>query len=198
MSSKVMYYILLAATILLGLGVIGVGYVSNSVLTSKSADLSKLKATAQVTDDLQSSLAKDRADIKKYSELNTIAQTIVPQDKDQSETVREIVKIANESGIARLASITFPASQLGANAKGSADSLSQLTPVKGINGVYLLPITVTVNSSNPVSYNQFMTFLRKLENNRRTAQISDISIKPDGKNQKLLSFSLVVNEYIKP
>jgi Tfp pilus assembly protein PilO len=198
MSSKVMYYILLAVTILLGLGVLGVGYGANMILSDKSADLSKLKATAQVTNDLQTSLAKDRADIKKYSELNIIAQTIVPQDKDQSETVREIVKIANQSGIARLASITFPASQLGANAKGSADSLSQLTPVKGINGVYLLPITVTVNASNPVTYDQFMTFLRRLENNRRTAQISDISIKPDSKNQRLLSFSLVVNEYIKP
>lgn len=198
MSSKVMYYVLLAATILLGIGVIGVGYGANAILTEKSTELSKLKATSQVTNDLQTSLAKDRADIKKYSELNIIAQTIVPQDKDQSETVREIVKIANESGIARLASITFPASQLGANARGTTDSLSQLTPVKGINGVYLLPITVTVNASNPVTYDQFMTFLRKLENNRRTAQISDISIKPDTKNQRLLSFSLVVNEYIKP
>lgn len=198
MTSKIMYYILLAAVVLLGVGVIGVGYGANVILTSKSAELSKLKANAQVTQELQTSLAKDRADIKKYGELNVIAQTIVPQDKDQSETVREIVKIANESGIARLASITFPASQLGATTTRNADSLSQLTPVKGISGVYLLPITVTVDSGSPVTYGQFMSFLKKLESNRRTAQISDITIKPDNKNPKLISFSLVINEYIKP
>ncbi len=198
MNSKKVFFVLLAVVIILGIGVVAVGYEANAILTQKSTTLSKLKADALVSDELQQSLVKDKADIKKYSELNIIAQTIVPQDKDQSETVREVVKIATDSGIAQLTAITFPASQLGANALGSTDALSQLTPVKGIPGVYLLPITVSVDSSNQIAYAQFMAFLQKLENNRRTAQISDITIKPDQSNTNVLSFSLVINEYIKP
>lgn len=198
MSSKSLFYILLALVIVLGVGVVGVGYGANKVLEQKSASLSKLKAESQVTSQLQTALKKDKADIAKYSELNSIAKAIVPQDKDQSETVREIVNIASQSGIAQLSSITFPASELGNKIKTQTGGLSQVTPVTGISGVYLLPITISVDTSNEISYSQFITFLRNLENNRRTSQISDIAIKPDQQNTNRLSFSLVVNEYIKP
>jgi hypothetical protein len=198
MSPKKLYYVLLGTVIALSLGVIGVGYGADKLLTSKANELSKLKAQAQVAEELQSSLTKNKADIKRYEQLNLIAKTIVPQDKDQSQATREIVKLANDSGISKLTSVTFPASDLGAVGKNATGAVSQATPVKGISGVYLIPITVSVDQSVAVPYDRFIAFLTKLEQNRRTAQISDISIKPDSKNPNMVAFTLVINEYIKP
>ncbi len=205
MNAKKLYYVLLGSVFALSLGVLGTGYAANALLTSKSHHLSKVKAESESAQSLQTLLQKNKSDLTRYKELNEIAKAVVPQDKDQAQTVREIVNIAKASGINNLTSITFPASSLGAAtatgtpvAKSTTGGLTQVTPVKGISGVYILPITLTVDQSHPVTYSQFITFLEKLEQNRRTAQVSDITLKPDPKNLNSLSFSLVVNEYIKP
>ena len=199
MDSKKLSLVLAGVASLLGLGLFASVFFANKLLTSKSIELSKLKAQSQVADELQISLRKNKADISKYDSLNKIAKAVVPQDKNQAQTVSEIVKIANDSGITKLTSITFPASTLGGTSATKAQSsLTQVTPVKGIAGVYLLPITITQDSNNAVRYAQFITFLQKLENNRRTAQVSSISITPDAKNPNNISFTLIVNEYIKP
>lgn len=199
MEAKKLHYVLIAGTVVLGVLFFASGILANTILTKKSQELSKLKAQSEVTLELQNTIKKDKADIAKYSDLNNIAKAVVPQDKNQAQTVGEIVNIANESGIGNLSSITFPASTLGGNGKASTtNNLTQVTPVSGISGVYLLPITVTQNPSNPVPYSRFITFLQKLENNRRTAQVSAINIQPDSKNPNNISFTLTVNEYIKP
>jgi hypothetical protein len=195
MDTKKLNYLLIAATAMLAIALFGSGMIANRILTNKSVQLSKLKAESQVTSDLQDVIKKDKADIAKYSDLNTIAQSVVPQDKDQAQTVSEIVKIANESKIAKLSSITFPASTLGS--PGSS-SITQVTAVTGIPGVYLLPITITQDTSSAIPYSQFITFLQKLENNRRTSQVTAINIQPDSKTPQNISFTLTVNEYIKP
>lgn len=202
MTSKKMFYVLLSVVIVLGIAIFGSAYAANAVLTGKTAALSKLKARGQVVDDLQIALIRNKTDIKTYTELNKIAKAIVPQDKDQTQTVREIVKIAEESGIPRLTSVTFPASTLGAlgsaTAANATSGITQVTPITGMKGVYALPITVTNGQNDLVTYSRFMTFLTGLENNRRTAQVTNIVITPDGTNANLISFSLIVNEYIKP
>jgi len=203
MTAKKLYYLLLAAVFVLALGILGVGYAADVVLTSRAAKLSKLKAESEATQSLQTLLQKNKADLVRYKELNEIAKAVVPQDKDQAQTVREVVKIAKESGISGLSSVTFPASTLGGATTGptapsTTAGLTQVTPVKGISGVYMLPITITVEQPHAVTYSQFTAFLQKLEQNRRTAQVSDISLKPDPLRLNSLSFSLVLNEYIKP
>lgn len=199
MNAKKLSYLLIALTVILTGVLLSTGFMANKVLTAKSAELSKLKAESQVTSDLQTAIKKDKADIAKYAELNKIAQSVVPQDKDQAQTVGEIVRIANASGISKLSSITFPASTLGgAGATKTGGGLTQVTPVQGISGVYILPITITQSPSDSVSYSQFITFLQKLENNRRTSQVSAVNLTPDATNPSKVSFTLTVNEYIKP
>lgn len=199
MDHRKVNYLLIATAVICSLGLLGSGFAANMLLGRKSAELSKLKAKTQVAEDLQLSLKKSKADIAKYSELNTIARTIVPQDKNQAQTIDEITKLANESGIKRLGSITFPASTLGGAGGAKAQKgLTQVLPSKTIPGVYVLPITIMQPATNSVSYTQFLTFLKKLENNRRTALISSINIQPDTNNPGSLSFTLIINEYIKP
>jgi hypothetical protein len=199
MNSRHVSFIFIGLLVLLGLGILFGAYEANKVLESHSATLAGLKAANQAATNERTQLAKDKKDIKQYDELNTIARSVVPQDKDQAEAVREIVNLAAESGINQLGSITFPPSTLGGgkNIKTSAGP-TQVTPVKGIAGVYDLQITVQQPDNSQVPYNNFTTFLKKLEQNRRTAQVTSIVVKPNPKSPSLVSFTLVIDEFIKP
>lgn len=57
--------------------------------------------------------------------------------------MREIVKIAEDSGILQLSSITFPSSTLGVNGVAKTPSLTQLTAVSGMSG-YILFLSLSV------------------------------------------------------
>ena len=201
MKAKQLYYVLLACLALVGIGFLGVAYGTNSLLGGQATKLSKARADSAALDNLQTSLAKNKQDIARYGELNKIAETVVPQDKDQAEAVREIVNLASQSGISKLSSITFPSSTLGAVGRGVASAsgnLTQLIPVKGLSGVYDLQITVSQTSGSEVPYDRLTSFLAKLEQNRRTAQVSSITVQPKSDSPNLVAFTLIIDEYIKP
>jgi len=196
MNAKRLFFVLLAS---LGLMLFGIGaatYAISTMLTSRSTQLASSKASVEQLTSQQNGIAKSKQDIAEYAELETIAKTIVPQDKDQAEAVRQIVKIASASGVT-LTSITFPSSDLG-NAKGGSSNLSQLVPVENIAGVYDLQISLGNNASNPVTFNQLNNFLRGLENNRRTAIVGSINIQPQQDNPNQIVFTLIINTFIKP
>lgn len=215
MNAKRLNLALTAVIAILALALVIGAYEINSVLTTKSAKLTSLKAKKLAADQQAISLKKAKKDIQKYAALNKIAKSVVPEDKDQAEAVREIVNIAAANNVS-LSAINFPASSLGqlaptaavptsssatvktAKPGSSARSLSQLVPVKNISGIYQLPITVVGDPNNPVQYTEFISFLNALENNRRTAQVSAITLSPDVKNHNRLTFTLTLNEYIKP
>jgi hypothetical protein len=207
MNSKRLNWLLMGIVALLILGLLGGAYGVNSLLVKHANSLTSLKAKNQALEQEKLALAKAKQDIKKYSELEKITKTVVPEDKSQAEAVREIVNIASDNSIV-LGSITFPASTLGTGVGGKATTpapvnsktagLSQLTPVKNIPGVYQLQIVVNSDPDHPVPYNRFIAFLDDLEHNRRTAQVSSITLQPDPNNRTNLSFNLTLNEYIKP
>jgi hypothetical protein len=218
MNSKRLYLVLIGVIGLLFVAMLAGVYGANSLLSSRALKLTDLKAKSMALDRERISLIKAKQDVKKYSELHTITQSVVPEDKNQAEAVREIVKIAAANNIS-LAAINFPASSLGnitaatttpapavappstaasSAASAKASALSQLLAVKNIPGVYQLIITVQGEPTHPVPYNKFISFLSDLEHNRRTAQVSTITIQPDPNNQNLLTFTLGLNEYIKP
>lgn len=198
MDSKKLHMILAGLLVLLGIGLLVSAREANSLLQSKSNALASLKASDQAATAQKSQLAKDKRDIATYTQLNNIARSVVPQDKDQAQAVRQIVNLASQSGIQQLSSVTFPASTLGGAKLKTPNGLTQVTPVKSIPGVYDLQITITQNNSAEVPYSAFTTFLKKLEMNRRTAQVSSISVEPDQKNANMVSFTLVIDEFIKP
>jgi hypothetical protein len=224
MSSKRLHTVLIATLVLLFVGLLGGAYGINKLLISEANKLLVLKAKSQALTQEQTSLNQAKKDIKRYDNLNKIAQAVVPQDKNQAEAVREIVNIAATNGVT-LAAINFPASTLGNLPSGAAApaasssaspgtsaapapaastasnktaNLSQLTALKNIPGVYQLPITINNDSAHPVPYDRFSSFLSDLEHNRRTSQVQTISIQPDSKNRGYITFSLTLSEYIKP
>ncbi len=191
--AKTTYYILLGVIVL---AIIAVGvavYSSTNMLQKKSQDVRKARLRNAVVEQNQTILRKAKADIEHYKDLAKVASEIVPQDKDQTQTVREISNLAAQQGVI-LGAITFPASSLG----DPKATLSQLTPVKGIAGVYILPITVRSDAKIPSDYANFIKFLDALEHNRRTALVVGIDLQPQEKKPNKVFFTLTIQEYIKP
>jgi len=184
-----------------------------SALGTKSSKMVELKAQSETADAQLSSLETSKKEVEKYSYFKTIAESVIPSDKNQAATVVEIFKIANASGIS-IKSITFPTSNLGlrtavtssqdATSSSAAQSaITQAKPVSGIPGLYSLELTITPESgtevppSKQVTYPKMLDFLRRIENNRHTAQITQVNIQPAGEGQSL-TFTLQINIFIKP
>lgn len=187
-------YFVLAGLLGIAFAVLLLGaYAATMILQTRAQSVRDARLEVMVLEEKQRQLTKARADVKKYQGLADIARHIVPQDKDQAQTVREIVNIAEQNGI-KLGAITFPTSSLG----DKKAQFSQLTPVTGLSGVLSLEITVQSDSSSPATFPNFLAFLDALEHNRRTALVTGISLTPDSASANRLSFTLTLNEYVKP
>src|SRR6266540_2046917 len=114
LNPKRFYYLLLVTVGLAIVLLLAGAYVGNSLLKTKSKDVASNRKKSMVLEEKQRQLNKAKADIKKYQDLAAIAKDIVPQDKDQAQTIREVVNIASANGI-KLGTITFPVSSLGDN-----------------------------------------------------------------------------------
>ncbi len=214
MNHQRIYYALISLLLICLVGSIGATYEMSSLLTNQSKQLTSAQSQINSLNIKQLRLINAKSEIKKYSSLYTIAQSVVPQNKDQTQTIRQIVNIANANNIV-LGSITFPTSNLGTTTGSSTQvttpsiaatlpinnpNLSQLTQVPTIPGVYILPITITSSAQygQLASFSQFINFLQGLENNRQTAQITSLLITPNSQNGNLVSFTISLNIYIKP
>lgn len=207
--SKTFRLILGIVFILLGIGFFVITFQGISILEKKSNDMVQLKTQSQTAQNQLNSLQIAKKEVQKYSYFKTVANSVIPSDKNQAEAVLEIYQMANESGIA-IQSVTFPASSLGATVAQSATgtgatqaALTQAKPVIGIPGLYSLELTITPQSGNgvpasqQVTYAKMLTFLKLIEGDRRTAQITQIGIQPAQDNSNL-SFVLGINIFIKP
>lgn len=202
MTAKRLFYGLLGGVGLIILAVALTVFYGNQMLVKQNKRLADTKLQLANLDSVQSSLVTAKRDIEQYSVIEQIAKTVVPQEKDQARTVREIVKIADESGIS-ISGISFASSSLGTVGKAktpaaaAGTTTTQTEKVEGLTGVEKLPITITSDSDKPVSYKNFLLFLEKLEQNRRTSQVADVNIQPNSDNRNFLNFSLKINVYIK-
>ncbi len=212
MTPKKAFFITLGSLVFVVILTIGGVVMGTSLLKKKSAELVELKLQDKLIEEQQIALIQANKDIEKYEELESIAKAIVPQDKDQAKTVRELTAIAEQSRI-KINSITFPDSSLGtaqaapaptttsdgatpAPPKVQTPAISQVKPVSGINGLYELEVTIAVNQIAP-TFNQLIDFLGRLEQNRRTAHVTAISINP-GPNRNLVEFDLTMSVFVKP
>lgn len=204
---------------LLALGTVASVVVGNMYLEKQASKLNELKVEDRVLEEQQTALKQAKKDLEKYAELEKVAKTIVPQDKDQAKAVLEIIEIAKASGIS-IKSISFPTSNLGSkpaapqsntnSAEGGESKpaqektapISQAKPVEGITGVYSLEMNIVPegDAASPISYYQFLDFLGRLENNRRTAQVTQIKVVPQGKSKdsSFVTFTLTINIFVKP
>lgn len=202
MTPKRFYYIMFFLSGLIFIALLGSVFAGNYLLEKQSERLRHVKAESRATDTQKVSLAKAKNDIEQYAEINEISKSVVPQDKNQAKTVREINQIASESGI-KLDQISFQNSTLGQSSSSRSGSsktklpaITQVQPVPGIKNVFSLEVIIA-SSSDPIPYYKFLEFLERLENNRRTAHVTSISISPVSAGSDV-TFSLKLNAYLKP
>lgn len=193
LNAKKLYFVLCGVVLLFGAALFAVAYGADVFLRQRSNAVRESLIEVRSLERQQQDLQRTRQDIAKYKELSEIAAAIVPRDKDQTPTVREIANFADANNVV-LGAITFPKSSLGA--VGSTDA--QLTAVPGISGTYTLTLTVRSDSNAKPLYQDFLRFIEALEQNRRTALVRSIVITPDTNNPGRVDFLLTIDEYIKP
>jgi hypothetical protein len=220
-----------ARNLLLGLLSLGllifiiISFVGISMLGKKSQAMVDLKIKSATIDAQLINLAQAKKDVEKYRSFNDIAASVIPKDKNQVQAIADIFKIAQESGIS-LQSVAFPVSTLGAKAAPSPaastsatqqttatpatptqSAISQAKPFSAVPGLYSLELTITPQSDESlpkekqVTFPKFINFLSAIENNRRTAQITNVTIQPlnvGSGNSELINFTLTLNIFIKP
>ncbi len=204
MTSKKLFYVLIAVLVLISGSGVATLVLGNKQITKQNDELSHYKVESTALEEVQRSLVTAKKDVETYKDIESIARTVVPQEKDQAKTVREIINLADESNVP-IASVTFPTSSLGSKASTGAPTanqqqvgtITQTQKVTGLNNVERLQITVTSDSAKPIPYSSFIRFLDLLEKNRRTSQVGSLNIQPDPDNRNLLTFSLIINVYIK-
>ena len=186
-------------------------YFANNTLKSRSGSVVDLKLESAEVEAQLSAYQAAKKDVEKYAYLNDIINTALPQDKDQARTVREIFLLAQQAGIA-IKSVQFPSSTLGAvtsapaagttTAKPDTAVITQAKPVTGLKGVYSIETVVTPYADdklNIVTYDQLISFLKKIESNRRAMQVSSIQLNPLGQGSSdSISFTITLNIFIKP
>lgn len=205
MSSKRAFFIMLGVIVLL-IGLCGgATYLSSQLITAEGDKLYDLKLQSAVATRQAQALDQAKKDIEKYEELEQIAKTVVPQEKDQARTVLELVNLANEAGI-EIVSVEFPQSELGraGSGRGAArnrivdSNTTQLVALDRPKGVYSMEIRVQADPTIAIRYSQLIDYLQKLENNRRTAQVTNISVSPSEQDRSRVTFSIRLNSFVKP
>jgi hypothetical protein len=215
LDSKAIRMILMTSLALLTVAFFGTALFGLSALSSKSESLVKLKSQSQNTENRLNNLEQAKKEVNKYNYFKEVASSVIPSEKNQAETVLEIYQMAQQSGIS-IQSITFPASTLGQNvgtpapgaptdaaSASTQTTLTQAKAVPGIAGLYSLELTITpdagkdVPPAQQVTFPKMLDFLKRIENNRHTAQITQVGIQPATDSQTL-SFSLTINIFIKP
>ena len=183
---------LFIASILGGLAML---YFANSLLQKRSSNVVSLKLQSAEVEAQLSAYQQAKKDVEKYSYLEEIINSALPQDKDQARTVREIFALAKQSGIT-IKSIQFPSSTLG------GVTVTQAKIVEGLKGVYSIETVVTPYADGEqyiVKYSQLIDFLSKIESNRRAMQVASIQLNPLGQSSTdSISFTLTLNIFIKP
>lgn len=209
-----MVYVFLAFSVIVFIATAGAG---RSVISEKSRQLVDLKLQSKTADDQLTSLASAKKQLQKYSFFNDVVKTVLPTDKDQAQSVLDIFQMASASGIA-LQNINFPSSTLGGRSTAPAttaptttsptssstanSALTQAKAVAGIPGLYSLQLTINpqtgalVPAASVTTYPKFLDFLNRIERDRRTAQITNVTVSPQADGS--LNFTLVINIFIKP
>jgi hypothetical protein len=218
MNSKRFFFVMVAVFVFSIIGGGAMLYLSNNILQKRSLNVVDLKLQSSEVEAQLSAYQAAKKDVAKYSYLTDIINGALPQDKDQARTVREIFLLAQQAGIT-IKSVQFPTSNLGAvtalpaaatgqstspatPTPAAAPTITQAKPVKGLQGVYSIQAIVTPfadDKTYKITYPQLISFLQKIESNRRAMQIANLQLNPLGQNSTdTISFTLTLNIFIKP
>jgi hypothetical protein len=191
--NRLLLIVLILAVVLAG----GILFVSNYLMRSSANQLVQAKLDNVGFDNAERSYLQARQYLEEYSELNDVMQKVLPKSKDQAQAVSELYKIGDETGI-KIASIQFPSSSLGQK-NTSSSAVTQAKTVDGMPGVLGIDVSVELEpaSGASISYANMISFLQKVELNRRNMQIKQITVNADVINGGV-TFNAIITTFVKP
>lgn len=211
MTPKRFYFVMIGV---FGLGLLAIGatiYFGNSFLQKSSAALVDTKLENKVGEEKERIYIQAKKDLVTYKELGTTIAKVLPKTKDQALAVQELYRIGDETGIV-ITGIRFPTSTLGVKAATATNtgaaattplpaqsSVTQSKAVEGIQGVLGIGVDLELAPARgkTISYEQMLDFLDKIQQNRRSMQITKVTVTPDIKNGGV-DASLSVRIFVKP
>lgn len=185
MTAKKMNVILKVMLVLMVVGV-GAGlYFANKKLTNLAQSTSELKAKVEITEQQIKSYEITKAKITNLDYVDELASQVLPAQEDQSTVVAELTQFGRQTGLS-VARIEFLEAARAGTTKKAA------TPA----GVSVTPVTISIAAGG--SYQNLLSYLTLLENNRRRSQVSNINLAPDDENPNRLSeVTISLNLYTK-
>jgi hypothetical protein len=195
MTPKKAHYLLLAALIgtILLIGV--VLYFGRQALAGASQKVIDAKLEIVKAEKAEETYIRNK---QIYLDNEVVAgklNVLVPNEKEQALAVESIYAYAGKAGLT-VGSIEFPSSNLDPSVKSKTKiDISQATPVKGLNGVYEIPIDISIagQGQNSIATNQLLTFIEAIESSPRNMRITSITYDATSSTVKL-SVSLYVKK----
>lgn len=190
MTPKKMNLVLKGSLVVLALATLGGLYFANQKLTTLALHTTQLKADIEVSNEKLKIYESTQAKIDQLSYVKDLAAEILPQNENQSAIVAELAEFARRSNL-QTNSIEF----ISTDGKSTATSTGAKT-VAPPTGVAIVPVSFAV--SGGAKYDDVLTFLHYIEDNRRKMQVTQISLTPDTKNGDLLdNVNLSINLFVK-
>lgn len=158
----------------------------------------KIQHVAEETAGLKSKLEVNTKQIKQYettkkkvdslSDVNELAEKILPKQQEQSLTVAELSQFALRSRL-KIVNITFKDSDEKKPVKGDTKKKTTIP-----SGVRVVPLTIQFQEG--AEYQYILDFLKYVEDNRRTMQVTNISLTPmDTDRRKFKDVTVDINLY---
>jgi len=207
MTAKKTYFVMIGVLILFIVGTFATLYFGNSYMKKSATSLVNTKLDNVGSDAEEQTYLQARKDLEKYKSLNDTISKILPKSKDQAQAVKELYRIGDETGIV-VDKIQFPVSTLGQKTAAAtapttpataATTVTQAKAVDGMPGVMGIDIQIGLQPAygKSITYNNMISFLQKVENNRRSMQIKQIDVQTDTQNGGV-TFNLTLTIFVKP
>lgn len=194
--SKKAFFLMIAVLIITVAGAGGAFYFADGMLQKKSKQISDLKADQEAVTQQIAIYEDARKKIEELAFIEEVASQVLPESKEQADVIAELRSFAENSDMT-IQSMNFSGSV--AKDPGTNLDLSQTTQLKDVTGVRVLPVDLvfTTGPEGP-TFESLISFLEKIENNRRKMQVTDISLTPNNNNRELLSsIAMSVNIYLR-
>lgn len=193
MSPKKMNLVLKISLVAIAVIILSGVFLADSKLSDLAINTSKLKAEIEVTNKKLDNYELTKVKIDELSYVKDLAAKILPQSEDQSVVVAELSDFAKRSNLTT-GSISFVVDDTLVSKDPAAAAAAAKT--KPPDGVKIVPVEFTVSGS--ASYEDVLSFLKYIEQNRRKMQVTEISLTPDSeKNGSLKEISISLNLFVK-
>jgi len=163
-------------------------YYANSKIQNIAVDTASLKSKFELNAKQIKQYEATKKKVDSLSDVNALAKKILPKQQEQSLTVAELSQFALRSRL-KIVNLTFKDSTETKSVKGDTKKKTTIP-----SGVRVVPLSIQFQEG--AEYQYILDFLKYVEENRRTMQVTNISLTPmDTDRRKFKDVTVDINLY---